>query len=127
MYKCHLKHFKYLKFLQRQDVPKIPTSTPIYPLKMVKIRNSYLGYPDQSKLRPYLVSIFNENYNFLICYLGGFLLQMGSGSKLKRSQLRLASLFKKPLIKNQLLMKQFRSKFISSSRCCTFSAVVCFF
>ena len=45
LYKCHLKSFENLKFLQRQDVPKIwafrPTLTPIYPLKMAKIKNSH--------------------------------------------------------------------------------------
>ena len=45
LYKCHLNNFENLKFLQRQDVPKIwafrPTLTPIYPLKMAKIKNSH--------------------------------------------------------------------------------------
>ena len=45
LYKCHLKHFENLKFLQRQDVSKIwvfgPTLTPLYPLKMAKMKNSH--------------------------------------------------------------------------------------
>ena len=65
LYKCHLKSFENLKFLQRQDIPKIwafgPTLTPIYPQKMAKIR-----------YQNYLLSIFNENYNFLMHCLGFF-------------------------------------------------------
>ena len=50
-------------------------------------------FPNQSKSRPYLHSILNDNYNFL----GFFWVQMGSGSKIKRQQLKLAPLFQKPV------------------------------
>ena len=56
-------------------------------------------YPSKSESRPYLLSISNENYNNFLLYLGFFRVQMGPMSKIMRSQLRLAPLFQKPLIK----------------------------
>ena len=70
------------------------------------------GYPNQAKSRPYLLSIFNEKYNYFLLYLAFFGLQMGPGSKLTRSQVRLAPLFQKPLFAGQLLVKKFWSQLI---------------
>ena len=56
-------------------------------------------YQSKSKSRPYLLSVFNENCNYFLIYLVFFRVQMGPCSKIKRSQLRLAPLSQKPLIK----------------------------
>ena len=42
--------------------------------------------------------MFNENYDNFLLYLGFFRVQIGLVSKIKRSQLRLAPVFQKPLI-----------------------------
>ena len=78
---------------------------------MTKIKNSH---QNNSKSKPYLLSIFNENYNNFLLYLSFFLVQMGPVSKIKSSQLRLELLFQNPLIKGWLLVKQFWSKLISN-------------
>ena len=57
------------------------------------------GYPNKSKSRPYILSIFNENYNNFLLYLVFFRIQIGPVLNIKRSQLRLAQLFQKLLIK----------------------------
>ena len=96
------------------DKPKVwifgPTLTPTYPLKMAETKKSKhfskekkypSSYPNQSKSRPYLLSTFNENYNYFLLYLdflGG--VQMGPRSKIKSSQFGLAPLFRKPIIKS---------------------------
>ena len=85
------------------------------------------GYPNQSKSRPYLISIFNEKYNYFLRYLGIFRVQMGPGSKIKRSEVRLAPLFQKPLINTLLLLKQFWLQLISNSLYSSFSVVFLLF
>ena len=65
------------------------------------------SYPNQSKSRPYVLSILNENYNFYSIWTF-FGVHMDPGSKIKRSQLRLAPLSQKPHINVYLLVKQFR-------------------
>ena len=69
---------------------------------MTKIKYSY---QNKSKSRPYVLSIFSENCDNFLLYLCFFQVQMGSVSKIKRSQLRLALLFQKPLIKGKILVK----------------------
>ena len=61
-----------------------PALTPVYPLKMAKIKNSH---------RTILSS----------CPFG---VQMDPGSKIKRSQLRLAPFHQKPVIKGKVIMQQ---------------------
>ena len=61
------------------------------------------GYPNWSKSRTYLLSIFNEKYNYLLCYLDFFQAHMGPGSKIQRSLLRLAPLFQQLLIKRLIV------------------------
>ena len=57
------------------------------------------GYPSKSKSRPYLLSIFIENYHKCFLHLCFFGYKGGPLLKIKRSQLRLAPLFQKPLSK----------------------------
>ena len=45
------------------------------------------GYPNQSKSRPCLLSVSNENYNYILLYLGFCCVQMVPRSKIRRSQL----------------------------------------
>ena len=56
-----------------------------------------LRYPNTLKCRPYLLSISNEKNNYLMQYLGFFWAQIGSWSKMKRSEARLAPLIWKIL------------------------------
>ena len=53
------------------------------------------GYPNMQKLRLYLVSILNEKYNYFLWYFALFRAKLGL--KIKRSKVRLAPLFRKPL------------------------------
>ena len=105
MYKFHVKYFEKLKVLQRQDVQKVcifgGSLTPIYPLKMAAIQKSrhsqgkklFIGLSESVKIkvRLYLISIFNEKYNYFLRYLVVFEVRMGLGLKIKRSEVRLAS------------------------------------
>ena len=68
--------------------------------------------------------MFNENYDNFLLYLGFFRVQIGLVSKIKRSQLRLAPVFQKPLIEGQVLVSQFLSQLILNSY---FPALVLFF
>ena len=100
LYKCHLKSFENLKFLQRQDIPKIwafgPTLTPIYPQKMAKIRYSHW----LSRSIKIISFQFSMKIIISLCTVWVFFrVQMGPGSMIKMSQLKLTALFQKPLIK----------------------------
>ena len=75
------------------------------PLKMAKIQNSHWATQISQSYGPISVQFSMK----VMGYLGFFWVQMGPGSKIKRSQLRLAALFQNPLIKGLLLVKQFRS------------------
>ena len=101
-YQCQLNDFVKLEFSQRQDVPKCfgPTLTPIYPMKMTEIKNSHraIQISQNLKSRAYILSIFNENYNYFLLYLGICRVQMGPRSFNLLSQ--------KPLIKVQVFNKQ---------------------
>ena len=65
----YIKDFEKIKFLQILDIPKVyifgPTLTPIYRLKKSEEENILQeiiypsSYPNQSKSRPYFLSIFN--------------------------------------------------------------------
>ena len=58
------------------------------------------GYPNKVKSMPYLLSTFNKDYNFF-CFIWaffGYKWVIRPGSKIKKSQLRLAPLFEKPFI-----------------------------
>ena len=70
------------------------------PLEDGQNQKQLFGSPDFSKSRSHFLSIFNKNYNFLMCYFGFFRVQIGPGSKINRSQLKLASPFLKRLIKD---------------------------
>ena len=45
------------------------------------------SYPNQSKSRPYVLSILNENYNYFLLYLGFFRVHISPGSQIERSQI----------------------------------------
>ena len=101
LYKCHLKNFENLKFLQRQDIRKIwafgPTLTPIYPQKMAKIRYSHW----LSRSIKIISFQFSMKIIISLCTVWDFFrVQMGLGSMIKMSQLKLTALFQKPLIKS---------------------------
>ena len=95
--------------LRRQEVPNFwifdPTLTLICPINIAEVKKSKyllekktyaLGYLNQSKFKPYLLSIFDKNNNYILLCLGFFWVQMRPRSEIERSQLRLASLFPKP-------------------------------
>ena len=81
-----------------------PTLGIIYPLKEAEIEKSkyffwktiHQNYSNIQKWRPYLVSIFNEKYNYFLWYFV-FWHKWAQKSKIKRLEVRLAPLFRKPL------------------------------
>ena len=90
------KHYGKLEFLQRLDVPKVwvlgPTLTTIYPLQMVEIKNSHQAI-QMSQNQGSISFPFSMKAIITFCSIWAIF------SKIKKSQLRLAPLFQKPLIK----------------------------
>ena len=84
-----------------------------------------MGSPYASELRTYLLSISNENYNFLLHCLGFFQVQMDSRWKIRRSQLRLTALFQSPLLRASCWWNNFGCP--SSFQTCVISPLVLFF
>ena len=80
---------------------------------MAKIKNSHQAIQiNHDKCTINLLSDFNEKFNYLLCYLGFFQVEMGPVSNIKRSLLRLAPLFQKSLLRDSCLGNNFsRSSF----------------
>ena len=51
--------------------------------KYVKEKTTSSGYPKIAKSRTYLVSIFQEKYDYFLSYFGRFFVKMGRGHTLK--------------------------------------------
>ena len=89
------KHYGILEFLQRLDVPKLwvlgPTLTTIYPLKMVKIKNSHHAI-QMSQNQGSIFFPFSMKAIITFCSIWAIF------AKIKKSKLRLAPLLQKPLI-----------------------------
>ena len=104
MYKYYFKHFGKLKFLQRRDIHKVsvfgPTLTPIYPLKMAEIKNSQLTIQIIQNQSPISFQISMKTI-ITFCSIWTFFRYdwvIDPGSKIIKSQLKLASLSRKSLI-----------------------------
>ena len=108
-----------------------PTLTPFYPMKQADIKKTNifgdkiqpLGYPNIAISRPYLVSIFQEKYDYFLLYFGCFLLKKEVWSHFERSQSKFHIAYFTNMIPGHV------SVFCSSTCqfCCYRSQRLCFF